>query len=139
MREIKFRAWDKSIKSFVPMMQWIEELKDAKFRILGKETVTKSHNISNLAVLLKSCNVEITQYTGLKDVDEKEIYEGDIVKVFERMAGEDFIGKVIYDETEGCYWIMQGNERNHCKITFDLEDYSHYVIGNIYENSELLD
>ncbi len=37
---------------------------------------------------------------------------------------------------EGCYFIIRGSERSYCKITIDLEDYSHYVIGNIYENPD---
>ncbi len=109
-------------------------------KMVDRYNVTDDEGNDTYQEVFEAVDADIMQYTRMKDVKGKEICEGDIVKVSERMAGEDFIGKVIYDESEGCYFIIRGSEKgkSYCKITIDLEDYSHYVIGNIYENPELL-
>lgn len=131
MREIKFRAWDGSKLIYLDDINWID------FRS-GFANVLDEYNYEN------SCSKDINlnknnimQFTGAKDSDGKEIYEGDILKV-EDYWGKDVVGRVIYDEVGACYWIMEGDERSHFKMTFDLESYVHNVIGNIYENPELL-
>lgn len=127
MRKIKFRAWSKILNKMLSHEDLNKTLKD----------LTKIEGIEGIFLPLNS-DVDIMQFTGMKDASGKEIYEGDIIKVEERMAGNDFIGKAVYDELEGCYFVIRGNEKSYCKITFDLEDYAHYVIGNIYYNPELL-
>ena len=115
-REIKFRVWDSISKK---MYQWCE--------------------INHLS--LDSFNLEhytLMQYTGLKDKNEVEIYEGDICKTtddweeFGFQAGE--INEVIFqfggfrlkpkNKKARGFWIEDGN---------DLE-----VLGNIHQNPDLL-
>ena len=127
MREIKFRAWSKLLNKMLSHEDLNKTLKD----------LTKIEYIAGIFLPLNS-DVEVMQYTGLKDSNGNEIYEGDIVKI-EDYFGEDIIGRVIYDEATAGYVFHKGNERNYFQMTLDLEGYVHYVIGNIYENPELLE
>lgn len=71
------------------------------------------------------------EYTGLHDKDGQEIYEGDIVR-----HPNGNLEKVIF--INGCFQTLSTNHPN-ANLSL-LNSYSHYieVIGNIYENSELL-
>lgn len=96
-------------------------------------------------------NLEIMQTTGLKDKNDVEIFEGDIVNVYEFInvggiegyeEGErEMIGIVKY----GCIfnspipeWYLE-NSNDYIPFSYiDLHDESFEVIGNIYENGDLL-
>ena len=108
MREIKFRAWDFENK------QMRTELR-----------------ASEIGVLVEGGYKGLMQFTGLKDKNGKKIYEGDIV---DGMATRYFIkngGRGMYEfwesETEQGYHWGIWNVHNQLEI-----------IGNIWENSELL-
>ena len=126
MREIKFRAWSKLLNKMLSHEDLNKTLKN----------LTKIEYIAGIFLPLNS-DVEVMQYIGLKDSNKNEIYEGDIVKI-EDYFGEDIIGRVIYDEATAGYVFHKGNERNYFQMTLDLESYVYDVIGNIYENPELL-
>lgn len=72
------------------------------------------------------------QYTGLHDKNGKEIYEGDIVKI--KYRDED-IGKVIY-EHNGFSIDVTNMNKNYGRVSF-VNNFME-VIGNIYDNPELL-
>ena len=114
MREIKFRTWDKLNKE----MFNIESINFQERRVY-KDAVSYS----------KFNDIELMQYTGLKDMDGKEIYEGDIL--FESFREEYF--KVVFEN---------GSFRAEADgYSLDLEDYDDIceVVGNIYENPELME
>jgi len=79
----------------------------------------------------------IMQYTGLKDKNKKDIYEGDIVNGIEfspfhpKENIDNTIGEIVFDETLFGYCITDGN-KPICHMD-EIE-----IIGNIYENPELL-
>jgi len=120
MREIKFRAWDKKAK------EMIYEALEIKNIGLGDGSVlvdAKTQGGNELTWL---------QYTGLKDKNGKEIYEGDIIqcKYYQKAWKEE----VKYD-------VDYSGFLPFCEpIDYDeiyLSDYG--VIGNIYENPGLLE
>ena len=118
MREIKFRAWDKKNKGWC--------------------SYTNSDCMNNL----DNPECAIMQYTGLKDKNGKEIYEGDIL----RMESEMHVGvaPVLWSD-DHCGFIYEGWQGYFSKIVpnlggsgiVDLETRAE-IIGNIYENPELL-
>lgn len=86
---------------------------------------------------LKSCdNWKVMQYTGLKDKNGKEIYEGDVVRIwadpkdYNGYKGHNYIGVVEWDEFILGFILSDGH---------GLKDFEFIeIVGNIYENPELL-
>ena len=119
MREIKFRAWDKSNKEMFNV-----EIMNFQKRQVYKDSVS----------YCKFENIELMQYTGLKDKNEKEIYEGDIVK----LRANHGIGVVKYYDEWGAFVVeyIKPKPLVVLGISYYKEDIE--VIGNIYENPELI-
>jgi len=120
MREIKFRAWDEELNE----MCEVYGLDKIYVRYISKPN-TEEDSMYESAIK----NVVLMQYTGRKDKNGKEIYEGDIVK------HSNGIKKVFYDDES--YSFQMGLS----EYVYDQEDGIYdgiQVIGNIYENPELL-
>jgi uncharacterized phage protein (TIGR01671 family) len=141
MREIKFRAWDKLKHSIVDVacVNWVDG-----YALLWKRTGSAR---STYGVELDS--IELMQYTGLKDKNGVEIYEGDICR--EQVNQYIWLYLITTVSSMGnnlfavCRWrnftitdgesIMgsypENGNWNYISITLE-------IIGNIYENPELL-
>ena len=126
MREIKFRAWIKD-------MMWYPD-KLSPFHKIAAPYILKldPQSIDDKSSIMDEIGFTLMQYTGLKDKNGVEIYEGDVVEWEDRTADDMYGGDVIYPneavEFKGAAFypvsMMPGEE-------FE-------VIGNIYENGDLL-
>lgn len=134
MRTIKFRAWDKKRKV---MQGDAEAVPDESYSagIFGEAVCLNS--VIELAI---EQNQVLMQYTGLLDKHGKEIYEGDIVKYCQWIdcpnnpKREWETGNVFWDNNKARFTISNNEIWGMIYNTYQYE-----VIGNIYENKELLD
>ena len=123
MREIKFRAWHKE-KKIIGKVLGID--------ILHKEIYFSNENI-NCYECTEFKDIELMQYTGLKDKNNKEIYEGDILSDGNNKKPY----KVIFEN--GSFRAeFEGDFEEYSFDLIDVVAQGCEVVGNIYENPELI-
>ena len=120
MRKIKFRAWDKENEKM---------MKVSSISLENKEIAVKDFGTYHF---FRIKDIELMQYIGLKDKNDKEIYEGDIVILNDAEEENRCIVKYKY----GSYILVDGDLREDLS---NVEDRFLEVIGNIYENKNLLE
>lgn len=109
-REFKFRVWDKGRKLFLSHFDGMKlDSEGILYDWLDKNTI-------------------IQQFTGLKDVNNKDIYEGDIVK-----HGTDGLWKIEWDK-RFCSFVKNGTTDS--QEGYNMTDYEDIteIVGNIFEN-----
>jgi uncharacterized phage protein (TIGR01671 family) len=139
MREIKFRVWDKKRKVMIQLTNAtvdIDGQEIAVFEMVNSipDNIQLFDYLRTLIARGKSNveDLELMQFTGLLDKNGREIYEGDILKA------NSGIGKVVWLELDAM-WAVEKSEDWTYPFSCNVYSDNHEVIGNIYENSELLD
>lgn len=136
MRELKFRAWDTERK----IMAQVNYLGLSDYEV-GMKAKCEHWNAPYPYVC------KLMQYIGLKDINGKDIYEGDIIRII--IDGDSRkVGKVVYRDCGFYIHIPDKYFEDYHEITdtYKVEDMggtinlkqSFEVIGNIYENPDLV-
>ena len=129
MREIKFRAWNKEKKEMRKDVDTVGRFYTTFDRSDGRFRTNEE--------------VEIMQFTGLQDENGVDIYEGDIINLsYEYFDGHfrdnEIVGKVYFEDSSFRMSYKKYDEIREWRID-EPEILSIEVIGNIYENPELLE
>ncbi|MHA1279967.1 MAG: YopX family protein [Candidatus Helarchaeota archaeon] len=128
--QLKFRAWDEKGKRMLFVNGFLFGMNYVELWDINSESLIWNESDKTGKFHLPSNQIELLQYIGLKDKRDKDIYEGDILDYCD--SGKIYI--VQWDD-ENCEFncgdkydkpLVKGNESG-------LE-----IIGNIYENSELI-
>ncbi|HWT74367.1 MAG TPA: YopX family protein [Mobilitalea sp.] len=125
MREIKFRAWDKKQRAFIN-----------GFNMIGFSTGQGAPNkkLQRFSSYWDEEDIELMQYTGLKDKNGKEIYEGDILEFY------DIYGAVKFglhsDNVYNGWYVEVKSSGTQCELNESFQFSK--VMGNIFDNPELL-
>jgi uncharacterized phage protein (TIGR01671 family) len=142
MREIKFRAWFEGHMYEIAKLDFWGDPDQATCD-MARNSLTEYGNVEEIYEVYLH-EVELMQYTGLKDKNGKEIYEGDIVSFEDSDGGYEYqdvvinTGIVEYGEL-GFYFTN--------RVAVEMDDFyikdgrcdEIEVIGNIYDNPELLE
>ncbi len=123
----RFRAWHNELGRMM-------SISDMWFNVDSLGEIGLNDSVMNDYITVSPDEIELMQSTGLKDKNGKEIFEGDIVLVL------DSPYTVFYDTEKGSYRLKPHDDRWNVDY---MSNFSHggnfEIIGNIYENKELLD
>ena len=137
MRQIKFKAWDKTRKEMFNIITW----NDPNHLEFDLTAIGQS---SDSVIELNKEDTIIMQFTGLKDKNNKDIYEGDIVKfkpcndmsLRKEFRDEEVKSEIIWDDNLSRFDVnWWGHATYH--TTFPHPEME--VIGNKFKNPELLE
>ena len=123
MREIKFRARDKENEKM---------MKVSSLSLENKEIAVKENRTYHF---FRMQNLELMQYTGLKDKNSKEIYEGDIL--FFRDENMKYI--VVWQDAAFIIKSIEIRKYSEKMCWLDDTEICCEIVGNIYENKKLLE
>lgn len=119
----KFRAWDKENKEMLFVRQ---------IDFMFEKVVLECYEQFFID------EVELMQYTGLRDKNGREIYEGDVVRY--ECCFESYVEEVIYDDKHCNFGTIDKDEKTFSfdALISDFDVDCFEVVGNKYENLELL-
>lgn len=138
VREIKFRVYDQKLAMMfdVAQLDWPLGLtiRGVKGDSGGEQFVTRGYIGKNY---MDKKRFALMQYTGLKDKNGKEIYEGDLIMITDPFINQEAIGvaKIVfsYDYVGG--WVAEHGDEH---LNIGTRTHMVSVVGNIYENPELI-
>ena len=125
MREIKFRAWLKEHKSMKDVMEIDIDNQTIFYYWFGDH----DGHFENFN------KIDLMQYTGLEDKNNKEIYEGDIVK----LRANHGIGVIKYSDEWGAFVVEYVKSKPLAVLGMHYYKEDIEILGNIYENPELME
>lgn len=150
MREIRAKTTKKENREHAFNNVWVEGdlvVSRDKYYIHPRANAFQVNNeLSKLIVLHEVIPKTIGQFTGLTDKNGKKIFEGDIVKAIQTEYNEDkekepivfeFIGEMIFED--GCFGLRAKHIVDFYAPMWEEDDVKLEVIGNIYDNPELLE
>lgn len=150
MREIRFRAWDVEAKKMVhapePIHSWLGDFMtmDGRFYLPVKDA-----SIPPPMVGWKYIDRILMQDTGLRDKNDRRIFEGDVVRVkwiiypddpVKREVQREATYQVIWSEISAAFMLALPEEEDPCGYgcrMFNSQSNEIEVLGNIYEHPEL--
>lgn len=132
MRTIKFRGYSEDLKTFVHGFYHEIDTDGIGYSYIfdnGKTTYVRADSVG--------------QFTGFYDKNNKEIYDGDIIGDLVEVDGkmEQSRLTVYFDEMLGQWMLdisLKQDRTSSCSLFSELKDFEYEVLGNIYENPELL-
>lgn len=119
----KFRAWlkkEKKMDNYIDHISWLED----ELYCIG----------DGITYMVSAEDLLLMQSTGLRDKNGKEVFEGDIVKMVKDVYSEPTYYEVVR-HYGGAYRIE--SKQHGCELWLRHTDCE--VVGNVYENKELLD
>ncbi|EJT5924501.1 YopX family protein [Clostridium perfringens] len=144
-RELKVRAWDRDLEIMVYSDKRNKSTYDINYEFVinekGSLVCNWHEDTEDYYGNFKEANGtldNLMQYTGLKDKNGKEIYEGDILSI-KIYSGDKVIveGKTVVEFKDGCFGVIWGHDKAFLSLNSFFKA-KFEVIGNIYENPELL-
>ena len=124
MKELKIKAWLKKEKKMVAIIGI-----DFNYEYIRYTEDDNLFNENYKTAEFK--NIELLQFTGLKDNGGQELYEADVIKFNDGI--DDIYGLISYDDEDGTYRVSYENITEHLsEREGDFE-----IVGNIFENPDL--
>ena len=124
MREFKMKAWLKKENKMVSIIGI-----DFNYEYIRYTEDDNLFNENYKTAEFK--NIELLQFTGLKDNGGQELYEADVIKFNDGI--DDIYGLISYDDEDGTYRVSYENITEHLsEREGDFE-----IVGNIFENPDL--
>lgn len=148
--DFKFRAWDTERKQMVTRFliaptspTWgafvirddkeVNSLVNSHYRKKG-DILGGDYSMLDWADYYGLDKLKIMRFTGFKDFNGKEIFEGDILKFKCDEIGDSF-GEVRFSKAG--FWTSQPDNEHEEILSEELDDFETVIIGNIYETPEL--
>ena len=128
-RQRKFKVWDKLAQRMIYPDKGYQQ-----HYII--DLYGRFHNLQNGS---GGDDYVVIEYTGLTDSKDKEICEGDILKIDYNTFG-DVIGQVLYEVDKGAYifqYKINGPNQNYINLNCDVA-FESVIVGNIFETPYLL-